>query len=144
MGAPVARGRDRVSYWNPLSIGFAVVAVAAVLTTVWTSRRPAEPVVARHRLSLPGIAQGVVPFKLAIARDGSRFAWTGWDSVWTKRRGDLDVQAFPGGAYGAALSPDGEELVTLVGEGWEVRVTSLATGDVRTLFTGAATVGWST
>ncbi len=140
--APVARGRDRVSYWNPLSIGLAVVVVAAVLTTVLTSRRPAEPVVARHALALPGIGQGAVPFKLAIAHDGSRFAWTGWDSVWTKRRGDLDVQAFPLRAYGAALSPDGEELVTLVADGWEVRVTSLASGDVRTLFAGAATVGW--
>jgi serine/threonine-protein kinase len=140
--APVVRGRDRVSYWKPLSIGLAVVAVAAVLTTLWTSRRPAEPVVARHALALPGPGQGTLPFKLAIAQDGSRFAWTAWDSVWTKRRGDLDVQALPLRAYGAALSPDGEELVTLVADEWEVRVISLASGDVRTLFTGAATVGW--
>ncbi|MCZ6915636.1 MAG: protein kinase, partial [Gemmatimonadetes bacterium] len=141
--APSAGARGRSSYWNPLSIGLAVVALAAVLANVWTWRRPAEQIVARHALALPG-TNGGAPWKMAISKDGSRFAWqTGGvvsGAVWTKSRGALDATAFPHPAYGLALSPDGEELVWLWDE--ELRISNLASGDVRTLFSGAATVGW--
>ena len=45
--APSAAVRGRPSYWNPLSVGLAVVALAAVLANVWTWRRPTEQMVAR-------------------------------------------------------------------------------------------------
>ena len=144
-GAPSAAARGRPSYWNPLSVGLAVVALAAVLANVWTGRRPAEQIVARHALALPGTDDGGVPSKMAISKDGSRFAWVTGDpvisAVWTKSRGALEATAFPGpGVYGLALSPDGEELAWLADQ--ELRVTNLASGDVDTLFSGAATVGW--
>ncbi|HUG40103.1 MAG TPA: protein kinase, partial [Longimicrobiales bacterium] len=121
--------------WSPRSVAVAGVALVATLAAAWLATRPTPEIpVRRLSLFLPAAEQlGRVGFsRLALAPDGSAFAYAGQDAAGTQRLmlrffGEFGAVPLPGTETGVSpsFSPDGSRIVFLTRAPFTIKVVDV-------------------
>ncbi|HLE57753.1 MAG TPA: hypothetical protein VJB15_11775, partial [Rhodothermia bacterium] len=143
-GSAAAATVHTVARWDPWRVGLGTVALIAIAAAFWNGSRHSvshEGEVSRFALALPPGQELETPGgpRIAFAPDGRSFVYVGpganGPQLWLRRLSDLEAAPIAGteGAASPTFSPDGREIAFNTLSPFQVRVVSLATGQLRTV-----------
>jgi eukaryotic-like serine/threonine-protein kinase len=144
---PTVLTRARWDSWRGVALGtLALIAIAAVF---WNGSRHStsrDQEVSRFALALPPGQELQTPggTRIAFAPDGRSFVYVGPGAsgprLWLRRLNELEAIPIAGteGATSPTFSPDGSEIAFNTLSPFQVRIVSLANGQLRTVTTRAS------